>query len=149
MYTRSKLVGMSGQEKDILTFGPLSIVPEFQRRGFGKRLLQHSLKAARALGYGVIVIYGNPANYLSSGFVSCVRHKVYVGDGVFPTALLVKELHEGALPIGKWRFLESSIYQLDGAGAERFDSGFPPMTKEIRTSHEEFFILSHSRIYLK
>jgi putative acetyltransferase len=149
MYTKAKLIEASGLEKTILTFGPLSIAPEFQRRGLGKRLLEHSMNAARALGYDAIVIYGNPANYLSSGFVSCVRHKVCIESGIYPTALLVKELREGAIPTGLWRFRESSAYKLDSAAAERFDSGFPPMPKEKRTSQEEFFILCHSRLHLK
>lgn len=43
MYTKAKLVGESGMEKDILTFGPLSIAPEYQRKGYGTRLMEHSL----------------------------------------------------------------------------------------------------------
>ena len=42
MYTKSKLIDESGNEKEILTFGPLSILPEYQRRGYGKQLLEHS-----------------------------------------------------------------------------------------------------------
>ena len=39
MYTKSVLIDENGAEKDILTFGPLSIAPEFQRMGYGKRLI--------------------------------------------------------------------------------------------------------------
>ena len=41
MYTKSKLIDESGNEKEILTFGPLSILPEYQRRGYGKQHLEH------------------------------------------------------------------------------------------------------------
>ena len=36
MYTKSKLVSENGTEKEILTFGPVSILPEYQRAGYGK-----------------------------------------------------------------------------------------------------------------
>ena len=36
LYTRARLVGKAGREKEILTFGPVCVAPEFQRRGYGK-----------------------------------------------------------------------------------------------------------------
>lgn len=41
MYAKAKLVDMDNNEKQILTFGPLSILPEFQRKGYGKALLEY------------------------------------------------------------------------------------------------------------
>ena len=38
MYTKAKLMDESGQEKGILTFGPVSILPAYQRKGYGKRI---------------------------------------------------------------------------------------------------------------
>ena len=62
MYTRSKLRGSDGSVKTVLTFGPLSVLPEYQRRGYGKALLEHSLDRAAELGYDAVVIFGNPDN---------------------------------------------------------------------------------------
>ena len=73
MYTKAKLVDESGEEKEILTFGPVCILPEYQRKGYGKILMEHSFKQADALGYDVIVIFGNPGNYVSRGFKSCKK----------------------------------------------------------------------------
>lgn len=42
MYTKAKLIDEENREKQILTFGPLSIHPEFQRKGYGKILLEYS-----------------------------------------------------------------------------------------------------------
>lgn len=42
LYTRSTLVDETGEEKDILTFGPVCIRPDHQRRGLGKRLMEDS-----------------------------------------------------------------------------------------------------------
>ena len=39
MYTKAKLTDENGTEKEILTFGPVSILPEHQRNGYGKMLI--------------------------------------------------------------------------------------------------------------
>ncbi|KAA8500160.1 GNAT family N-acetyltransferase, partial [Mediterraneibacter catenae] len=67
MYTKAKLTDENGTEKEILTFGPVSILPEYQRNGYGKMLIEHSAQRALELGYEVIVIFGSPANYVSCG----------------------------------------------------------------------------------
>ena len=73
MYTKAKLIDESGEEKDILTFGPVCILPEYQRAGYGKKIIEHSFDKAAALGFDVIVIFGNPGNYVSRGFKSCKK----------------------------------------------------------------------------
>ena len=71
MYTKAVLTDGAGSQKDILTFGPVCIEPEYQRRGYGKLLMEYSFEQARSLGYDVIVIFGSPSNYVGRGFVSC------------------------------------------------------------------------------
>ena len=46
MYTKARLIDEAGTEKEILTFGPVSIDPEYQRAGYGKLLLEHSFEQA-------------------------------------------------------------------------------------------------------
>ena len=57
-----------------MTFGPVSVAPEHQRKGYGKMLLEHSFEKAKEMGYDVIVIFGSPANYVSRGFKSCKKY---------------------------------------------------------------------------
>ena len=45
-----KLVEEAGEERHILTFGPVCIAPEYQRMGYGKLLLEESFRRALALG---------------------------------------------------------------------------------------------------
>ena len=49
------------------------------------------------LGHDVIVIFGSPVNYVSSGFKSCKKYNVCLYNGKFPAAMMVKVLKEGAL----------------------------------------------------
>lgn len=146
MYTRAALVDGRGSEKPVLTFGPLAILPEYQRRGLGRALVAESCKRAAALGHDAVVIFGNPANYVSQGFRSCLRHSVAVAPGVFPAALLVRELVPGAIGPGDWLYRGSPVYDVDACEAEAFDAGFEPRPKGVRASQEEFFILSRARV---
>lgn len=97
MYTKATLTDEAGSVKNILTFGPVSIAPQFQRRGYGKLLIQHSFEKALAMGYDTVVIFGNPGNYVSSGFVSCRKHNVCIEGDKYPAAMLARELKTGAL----------------------------------------------------
>lgn len=146
MYTKSKLVDEAGNEKDILTFGPLAVLPRYQRMGVGKALLEHSFDIAEKLGYDIIVIFGNPGNYVSRGFKSCQKYNICLEGGVFPTAMLVKELKSGALDGRKMTFYESPAFDINEEKADEFDRSFPPKVKEYRTSQEEFYIYSHSAV---
>ena len=99
MYTKAWIEDENGERKEILSFGPLCVAPEYQRQKFGKLLIEHSFEVARKMGYDVNINFGNPGNYISRGFVSCKKKNVsFVVDGNFPTALLVAELkHERKL----------------------------------------------------
>lgn len=146
MYTRATLTDEAGAVKDILTFGPVSIAPEHQRRGYGKQLLEHSFRRAAELGWDVIVIFGSPANYVGRGFKSCRRFNVCLENGRFPAAMMVKELKEGALDGRKLVYRDSPVMSIDEEAARRYDDALEPMAKEYRPSQEEFYIMSHSSI---
>lgn len=144
MYTKARLAGENGEEKPILTFGPVCIAPEHQRKGYGKMLMEYSFKQASALGYDVIVIFGNPGNYVSRGFKSCKKYQISLADGTCPSAMMAKELKEGALDGRKWIYHDSPVMQLDEEAAQRFDDGLVKMEKKYQPSQEEFYIHSHS-----
>ena len=148
MYTKATLVDEAGDEKPCLSFGPVSILPEQQRKGYGKRLIEHSLNAAEKMGYDVVVIFGNPDNYVSRGFKSSKKYNVCLEGDVFPTSLLVKELRAGALDGRRWYFHESACGEAcaDEKAVAAFDEAFPHKEKCWRPSQEEFYIHSHAVI---
>lgn len=146
LYTRARLVNESSHDVPILTFGPICIKKEFQRRGLGKALMDHSFRRAVSLGFGVVVIFGNPGNYVSSGFRSCQRYSISLKGGVYPTAMLVKELVPGSVPEGQWEYVQSTVYEFDPQKAEEYDTTLPPLEKRQLPQQEEFYILSHSSL---
>lgn len=146
MYTRAKLVDADGVEKAVLTFGPVCIDPAYQRQGYGRRLLEYSFAQAVRLGYDTIVIFGSPANYVGCGFQSCKKFNVCLEGGIFPAAMMVKELTSGALDRRTWVYRQSPAMEFDAAQAEEFDKTFTPMEKGWQPSQEEFYIQSNATL---
>ena len=149
MYTKAWLEDENGERKEILSFGPLCVAPDYQRKKLGKLLIEHSFAEARKMGYDVNIIFGNPGNYVSSGFVSCKKKNVsFVRSGNHPTALLVCELVPGALDGRAWMFIPSAAADCceDTTAVETFDAGFSPKQKAWMPSQEEFYIYSHSSV---
>lgn len=144
MYTKSKLTDEGGTEKEIVTFGPVSILPKYQRKGYGKMLIEHSLKRAAELGYEAVVIMGSPANYVGSGFQCCRKYNVCVEKEKYPAAMLVKELKPGALDGKLWFYSDSPVMNVDEREAQAFDDGLEKMEKKWMPSQEAFYIMSHA-----
>lgn len=144
MYTRASLADEAGTKKEILTFGPVSVLPEYQRMGYGKMLMEHSFERAAELGFDVIVIFGSPANYVSRGFKSCKKYHICTKEGKYPAAMMAKELRPGALDGRKWVYSDSPVMAIDEEAAQRYDDTLEVMKKGHQPSQEEFYIMSHS-----
>ena len=144
MYTKAKLTDEGGTEKEIVTFGPVSILPKYQRKGYGKMLIEHSLKRAAELGYEAVVIMGSPANYVGSGFQCCRKYNICVEKEKYPAAMLVKELKPGALDGKLWFYSDSPVMNVDEREAQAFDDGLEKMEKKWMPSQEAFYIMSHA-----
>lgn len=144
MYTKATLTDEEGDAKNILTFGPLCIAPEYQRRGYGKMLIRHSFEKAVFMGYDTVVIFGAPSNYVSSGFVSCKKYNVCIEGDQFPASMLVKELKTGALDGRKWYYKDSPVMSVQPEDANAYDDTLAPMERKHTCTQEEFYILSHA-----
>lgn len=68
MYSKAELVLNDGTRIPSWTFGPISIHPDYQRKGYGLKLLNHSLAKARELGVGFLCMEGNIDFYKHAGF---------------------------------------------------------------------------------
>lgn len=58
-YARAKIQTLN-EEIDTLTFGPLCVEPNIQKKGIGKQLLKKSMEKATMSGVGSIFICGVP-----------------------------------------------------------------------------------------
>lgn len=148
MYTKGVLTDERGEERQVISFGPVCIHPDYQRMGYGKRLLDFTFDKAAELGYDVIIIFGNPGNYVSRGFKSCHKFNVSLDGGICPMAMLLKELTPDTFDGRHWIYKGSDADAVcdDSEAVEEFDRSFPPKEKSWKPSQEEFYIHCHSAI---
>ena len=146
LYVKAKFIATDGTEKQILSFGPFTIHPDYQRKGYGRKLLNHSFEVAKEMGYDTVAIFGNPENYACYGFRNCKRYNVCLEENVYPVALLVKELEENVLNGKTRKYIESPAHAIDESGFEEFDSTFEQMEKGYSYTQELFYIYSRSNV---
>jgi predicted N-acetyltransferase YhbS len=138
MYSKAKIVDADGCEHPVLTFGPVSVLPEHQKQGIGSALIAHSRRAALALGYESILIYGDPEYYCRFGFRPAEAFCISNAEGRFHPALQALELKAGTLAGIRGRFCESPVYHLYADEAATFDLDFPPKEKFVTESQRTF-----------
>lgn len=139
VYTKAHINGDDGQVYEVLCFGPISVLPEYQGRGIGRGLMAETKKMAAAMGYRAIVIYGDPEYYAGSGFVPAQTYGIATEDNMYKDSLLAMELYDGALAGCSGRFLESEAFSVDMAGFDAYDRDFPQKDKKTGLPSQERF----------
>ncbi len=140
MYTRSAVALDTGGTLPVIGFGPLSVLPEYQRQGVGRALIAHTLGLAAGMGFTAVLIYGDPAYYSRAGFLPAEQFGIATEDNQYHGALQAYELTPGALQNARGRFVECSAYHVNPADAEAFDQSFPFKEKVSGTPSQLRFL---------
>lgn len=132
VFVRAQIKADDGRSIPILAMGPICIAPAFQRKGYGKKLLDYSLEKAKMLGYGAVCFEGNIGFYGKSGFTFAREFGIrYHGlpAGADDSFFLCKELLPGYLHGVTGEYAPPQVYLVDPQQAEVFDKNFPPKEK--------------------
>ncbi len=132
MFMRAVIQSDDGREIPIMTMGPIGILPEFKRMGYGKFLLDYSLERAAELGCGALCFEGNIDFYGKSGFRPASEFGIrYHGlpEGEDASFFLCRELIPGYLDGITGEYATPQGYYVDEKAAEEFDKMFPPKEK--------------------
>ena len=98
IFTRFHLDGK--YEDELLLLSPVAVKTELQRQHISKELIEYGFEKAKALGYKVVIVEGNPMNYRNRGFVTSAPYGITAHESVdllHPDCMMVKELVPGAL----------------------------------------------------
>ena len=127
---------VDGSDKyGFISFGPISVMPEFQNKGIGSKLIRISLQKASRLGYEAVFITGDNDYYSKFGFEAAYKYGVHM-EGVpledEAPFFMVKTLKDDTLKdvIGYYVFDE--CYNIDNKELREFDRKFPFKKKEVR-----------------
>jgi len=145
VYVKSKVID-NDVEHEVATFGPASVLPKYQNKGIGSKLINHTIPLVKELGYKAIIIYGFPAYYKRFGFKASKDYLITGKEGKYPAALLVLELYPNALKGIHGVFDEGKIYEVDQNEMIEFDKQFE--YKEKAYSETQDMFAEASRVYL-
>ncbi len=132
MFMKTVIEADDGRVIPVLTMGPIGITPELKRRGYGKKLLDHSLEKAAEMGFGAVLFEGNIGFYGKSGFDYARKFGIRYHDlpeGADDSFFLCKELIPGYLRGVTGVYQTPKGYYVDDADVEAFDRDFPPKEK--------------------
>ena len=68
MFSKAEIMLDDGTAFPSWTFGPISIHPDYKRRGYGLKLLKYALEAAKEMGIALLQMEGNIEFYKHAGF---------------------------------------------------------------------------------
>ncbi|MDR1316283.1 MAG: N-acetyltransferase, partial [Spirochaetales bacterium] len=105
VYAKTKIINGT-KEYEAATFGPLSVLPAYQKRSVGKKLIHHTLEKTKEMGFRTVIIYGNPKYYEKFGFRNSREYGITDMEGNYNDALLVLELFPNALENINGKFFE-------------------------------------------
>jgi len=140
MYSKSFLFSDDLGKVPIVSFGPLCVHPEYQRKGIGTALIEKTKSLVEKMDIPAIIIYGDPHNYCKHGFKNGIDYKVSNMDGEFPLGLLVLELKPGFFGMRKWKARQSDVYKYNQEDAAEYDKKFKKKEKKFQYSQEIFKI---------
>jgi len=132
VFMRTVIEADDGRVIPVLTMGPIGITPEFKRKGYGKALLDYSLKKAAELGYGAVLFEGNIGFYGKSGFDYARNFGIRYHDlpeDADSSFFLCKELIPGYLDGITGVYQTPQGYYVEDSDVEEFDKGFPQKQK--------------------
>ncbi len=135
VFVKASIRADDGRSIPILAMGPICVVPELQRQGYGKTLLDYTLERAAEFGCGALCFEGNIDFYGKSGFARASEFGIrYAGlpEGADASFFLCKELIPGYLTGVTGEYAPPECYFVadrEPEAFERYEAQFPPKEK--------------------
>ena len=77
MFSKAEIILDDGTHFPSWTFGPISIHPDYKRKGYGLKLLKYAIDKAKEKGIGLLQMEGNIVFYKHAGFDLASKMKIH------------------------------------------------------------------------
>ena len=95
LFTRMWIETSNGSVSAV-ALAPMAVLPEYQRRGIGQRLVRQGLNLLRCRGERIVIIVGHPDYYPRFGFVTAKPRGIDNEYNAPEEAFMILELQPGA-----------------------------------------------------
>ena len=127
--TKARVIDSQNQEKEVLCVGPISVLPSFQNKGTGTKLMNHSIRKAGNMGYRGMILFGDPHYYRRFGFRNASEYEITTKDLQNFEPFMALELREKGLDDVKGRFFEDEAFAVSEEDLAEFEKKFPSRKK--------------------
>lgn len=94
----TKLLIKDGKKNyDSLALAPVSVLPEYQNKGIGSRLIHQSLKISKEMGFKSVIVLGHERYYPRFGFKPASKWGIKAPFDVPDESFMALELEDGSL----------------------------------------------------
>jgi predicted N-acetyltransferase YhbS len=128
--TKAKIIDSMNSEHEILCVGPISVLPEFQKKGIGSKLIEYSIELARKLGFVGMILFGNPDYYQRFGFRNAKEFEITTKDLQNFDPFMALQLKANGIEKLKGKFYEGEAYTIDQSELTEFEKKFPKKEKK-------------------
>ena len=139
VFLKSFILGDDDKRYEVLSLGPIAVLPAYWRTGIGRMLIGHARAAAQASGHRAILLCGDPRYYTKVGFTAAEQFGIRTSENKYFAALHACPLYPDALKGVAGRYFEDEIYNVDETAAKAFDAHFPPKKRLSGTSTQRRF----------
>ncbi len=107
--TNGTIAGDDGVVREVLTLGPIAVLPAYQKKGVGRRLIDHARKEA-----------------IRQGVEPAENFGIRTADNKYFVALQICPLQEKRPESYAGRYSDDAVYNISQEAAFEFDQQFPP-----------------------
>ena len=97
----------------VWVLGPMAVVPEYQRRGIGTKLIEAGNRKIKDAGYPFIIVVGHAEYYPRFGFRPASKYEIKceweVPDDVFMVLILDQAKMQGVSGLARYRHEFSTV----------------------------------------
>ena len=97
LFTKIKIIDNKGNENESLALAPMAVLPKYQKKGIGEKLIYKGLDIATKLNFKSVIVLGHEHYYPKFGFVPTVKWKIRAPYDVPDNAFMGIELVKNAL----------------------------------------------------
>lgn len=97
MFTKINIISADQCRTESLALAPMAVLPAFQQKGIGSKLINHGLAKARELQYKSVIVLGHEHYYPKFGFTSADNWNIKAPFDVPSEVFMALELTTDAL----------------------------------------------------
>lgn len=138
-YSTNDLCDKEGKIESVVTLGPVCVHPDYQRKGYGSKIVEFTLNLAKEMDIPYVFTIGDEKFYNRFGFEDASKFGLKFNDVEGETPFfMVKIFDTDKIEKINGTYKDNECFKVGEEELESFDKNFPPKKKEKREGQLDF-----------